>query len=154
MNQQRQGRGLIGFTLLFAGLIIGYSLFFPAPVTVLQVTVSQDSSEGESSPDVSGESAEFSEGTVDTASRIGDGGIDGKGNAEPEASVGEHEKININTAGFFELTDLQGIGDATADAILAYRDENGPFESIEGLLAIKGIGEKKLADLAPYITAE
>ena len=62
--------------------------------------------------------------------------------------------ININTAGIEELKQLSGIGDTKARAIVAYRDENGPFQSPEDLIKVKGIGEKTLAKLLPYITVK
>jgi len=51
--------------------------------------------------------------------------------------------ININTASAEELATLKGIGDKTAQAIVAYRQKNGPFKSIEDLKNVKGIGDKK-----------
>lgn len=53
----------------------------------------------------------------------------------------EKAKININTAGKDELMTLTGIGEAKAESILRYREENGKFESIEELMQIGGIKE-------------
>ncbi len=50
-------------------------------------------------------------------------------------------KVNINTAGLEELTSLNGIGDAKAAAIVAYREEHGSFGSIEEIMEVSGIGE-------------
>jgi competence ComEA-like helix-hairpin-helix protein len=50
--------------------------------------------------------------------------------------------ININTADAATLTELDGIGDAKANAIIDYRKQHGPFKSIEQLADVKGIGEK------------
>lgn len=55
-------------------------------------------------------------------------------------------KININTAAAEELDRLKGIGEKTAEAIIEYREET-PFESIEDIMNVKGIGEKKFADI-------
>lgn len=51
-------------------------------------------------------------------------------------------KININTADFEELQELNGVGPATAEKIIGYREENGRFSSIEDIKNVSGIGEK------------
>ena len=48
--------------------------------------------------------------------------------------------ININTASISELDSLPGIGPQKATEIIAYRDENGPFERIEEIEMVSGIG--------------
>ena len=53
-------------------------------------------------------------------------------------------KINLNQASKEELMTVTGIGPATADNILAYREENGPFKTVEDLLQVNRIGEKTL----------
>ena len=60
-------------------------------------------------------------------------------------------KININTATAEELCTLPGIGHVTANAIIEYRNANGPFEYIEQLMNIKGIGSKKFTDIVDLI---
>jgi len=62
------------------------------------------------------------------------------------------DKININTASADELQLLDGVGPSTANAIVQYRDENGAFDSVEDLVNIKGIGEKKVASLSEQVT--
>ena len=62
--------------------------------------------------------------------------------------------MNINTASLLELISLPGIGEATADSIIEYREENGSFESVDDLINVSGIGEKKLANLRPYAAVE
>lgn len=61
------------------------------------------------------------------------------------------EKVNINTASFDELCNLPGVGPATANAIIDYRTANGPFESVEQLIDVKGIGYKKFEELVELI---
>ena len=53
-------------------------------------------------------------------------------------------QININTASVEELATLNKVGDKTAARIVAYREANGPFNSVEDLMNVKGIGEKIL----------
>ncbi len=67
-------------------------------------------------------------------------------------SAGGEGKVNINTAAEAELTTLNGIGPAKASAILQYREENGPFQSVEDLLNISGIGEKTFEKLKEQVT--
>lgn len=61
------------------------------------------------------------------------------------------EKININQADSDELTELNGIGEAKAQAIITFREENGPFTSIEQLTEVPGIGEKSLENMKEQI---
>lgn len=61
------------------------------------------------------------------------------------------KSISLNTASASELDRLPGVGPATAAKILEYRKAHGGFASIDELLAVKGIGPKKLADMRPYL---
>lgn len=62
------------------------------------------------------------------------------------------DPVDINTAGVEELDQLPGIGTVLAGRIIAYRETNGPFETVEDLLEVSGIGEAKLAELEGWIT--
>lgn len=53
-------------------------------------------------------------------------------------------KVDINTAGVEEFTQLAGIGASKAQAIVEYREANGPFARVDDLVNVKGIGEKTL----------
>lgn len=59
--------------------------------------------------------------------------------------------ISLNTASASELDRLPGVGPATAAKILEYRREHGGFSSVDELLAVRGIGPKKLADIKPFV---
>lgn len=61
-------------------------------------------------------------------------------------------KININTASISELDDLPGVGEATANKIYKYREENGNFKSIEEIKSVNGIGDKKYEDIKDLIS--
>jgi competence protein ComEA len=58
------------------------------------------------------------------------------------ASIASAESVNINSADAQALASLKGVGPAKAAAIIAYRDANGPFSSVEELIEVRGIGEK------------
>lgn len=52
-------------------------------------------------------------------------------------------KVNINSAGSEDLQRLDGVGESTAEKIIAEREANGPFRSIEDIKRVSGIGDKK-----------
>lgn len=60
-------------------------------------------------------------------------------------------KVDINTATAAELDKLPGIGPATAEAIIRYRETRGRFRSVTELLEVRGIGEAKLEQLRPLV---
>lgn len=60
--------------------------------------------------------------------------------------------LDLNTATAAELTELPGIGEKLAERIVAYREANGPFTSVEEIMEVDGIGEGKFADLEGRIT--
>ncbi len=60
--------------------------------------------------------------------------------------------VNINTATAAELQQVPGIGPATAKRILEMRKNYGQFKSVDDLLAIRGIGRKRLDKMRKYLT--
>ena len=61
--------------------------------------------------------------------------------------------IDINTADEETLQQLPGIGPALAERIVADRAANGPFDSVDELTRVPGIGEITVEELRPYVTA-
>ncbi len=61
--------------------------------------------------------------------------------------------VNINTATKQELTTLPGIGNSTAEKIIAYRERH-PFQTVAQIMNVKGIGKKKYAELKQYIVVK
>ncbi|HYA97858.1 MAG TPA: helix-hairpin-helix domain-containing protein [Methylomirabilota bacterium] len=60
--------------------------------------------------------------------------------------------VNINTASETELQKVPGIGPTTAKHIVAARKSVGGFRSVDDLLAVPGIGQKRLAKMRKYLT--
>jgi competence ComEA-like helix-hairpin-helix protein len=60
--------------------------------------------------------------------------------------------VNINTATSEELQQVPGIGPATAEKILQMRKSYGAFKSVDDLLAIRGLGPKRLEKMRKYLT--
>lgn len=71
--------------------------------------------------------------------------------AERDESAYRAARIDLNTATRAELCTLPGIGETTADRIIADRAANGPFRSPEELLRVNGIGETTLERLRDWI---
>lgn len=100
-----------------------------------------------------GESAPFgalgpSSGSESAGGEKGSGAKSSGKGAGKKAASGHKAgaaKVNVNTAGAEELQTLPGVGPATAKAIVAWREENGRFRSVDDLLDVSGIGKATLA---------
>jgi competence protein ComEA len=71
---------------------------------------------------------------------------------EPEGVTSTTELIDINTASSVELEELPGIGPTTAQKIVEYREQNGPFLSPEDIINVSGIGPGTYERIKDLIT--
>ena len=69
-------------------------------------------------------------------------------------SVGIAKKIDLNVASIEELQTLPGVGISKAKAIIAYRQDVGPFLEVAQITEVKGIGEKMLSKLQGYVVVK
>lgn len=93
--------------------------------------------------------------TINLAAPIVDGSkvhIPAEGDEASHSEVGEASGglVNINAADADTLMELPGVGEATARAIIESREQLGPFTSLDDLLRVNGIGEKKLERIRPH----
>lgn len=81
-----------------------------------------------------------------------DGQMNGSaGTGQNTGMTAQDNRININTADEAQLTTLTGIGATRAQAIIAYREENGPFAAIEDIMNVQGIKEGTFAKIKDEI---
>jgi competence protein ComEA len=71
--------------------------------------------------------------------------------ATPSAE-GASGKVNINTAAVAELDTLPGIGPGYAERIVAYRESHGPFDTVEDIQDVPGIGPALFSRIKDLIT--
>ncbi len=69
----------------------------------------------------------------------------------PLSLAEEIDPIDLNRATVRELIQLPGVGEVIAKRILDFREKHGPFKRVEDLMKVKGIGEKSLEKIRPYI---
>jgi len=67
------------------------------------------------------------------------------------SAAAENDPIDLNRATAGELIQLPGVGEVIAKRIVDFREEHGPFKRVEDLMKVKGIGEKSLEKIRPYI---
>ncbi len=134
MALSRLEKGAVGLTAAFALVTGGWFLRERAAPVPYQVQVSQ--SAPAQAPPASSESVR---GLPAAQSR-------------PETLL-EGEVIDVNAADVYDLQRLPGIGEKRAQAIVAYREEHGPFQTLEELTQVSGIGEGILEGLREYASA-
>ena len=72
---------------------------------------------------------------------------------QPSVAPGPNS-LNINTATVEELESLPYIGRKTAEKIIQYREDNGPFRRVEHLMQIRGISEKRFLEIQKFLKTE
>jgi competence protein ComEA len=93
--------------------------------------------------------APLADGTQILVPKAGPPGAVVPGGETPGAASG---LININTASATELETLSGIGEVLSATIVEYRDQNGPFASVDDLLDVSGIGPATLEEIRDQVT--
>lgn len=78
----------------------------------------------------------------------------GEETAVQQGDGGKGALVNINTATLEELQGISGVGPSKAEAIIAYREENGRFQTIEDITKVSGIGEKSFEKIKSSITVK
>jgi competence protein ComEA len=73
------------------------------------------------------------------------------GTVVPLSGAEKADPIDLNRATAQDLTQLPGVGEAIAKRIVDFREQHGPFKRVEDLMKVKGIGEKSLEKIRPYV---
>lgn len=111
--------------------------------------------------EVDSQMVSVTEDDPEATSETGSGNNNGQGTAGKETGTagngtasGTDQKINLNTADVSQLTTLTGVGESKALAIIAYREENGPFTSVEDIMNVPGIKEGTYEKIKDKIAIE
>lgn len=135
VSEKRQIQILTAVVLILFAVLVVYTAFFATPIKLYEVTAEHLG--------VSSDAAKHSATKADASELYA---------SDPNSTETEASKININTASVLDLTKLDGIGETTARKIIAYREEMGEFASIEEIMEVDGIGEKKFEAMREKIS--
>jgi competence protein ComEA len=118
------------------------------------VRVPEGARVGEALAAAGGASSAADLGSVNLAAPVGDGQqvvVPVRSSDGRESSETSDGRVHLNTADAADLEELPGVGPVLAGRIIAHREEHGPFEAVEDLLDVPGIGEGKLASLRDLV---
>lgn len=142
---------LISITVVFAAFVIGYFAgknSVGAPLSV--ETGIQIESQSESPKQTTAIEAGAQNGqAVQTPAYL-----EAEQAKPSETEPSETGKININTADAHELATLPGIGEGLAQRIIEFRTANGPFEIIEEITDVSGVGDVTFEKIKDLITVD
>jgi competence protein ComEA len=139
-------RYLIVMAAVLCALIIGYNAFYVPDAAMTQIIVTTDISSY-------AEEAYTPQSSLEASAVLGTESASGKQSSGTSPLKNTGGKININTATAQQLSDgLDGIGAVMANRIVAYRQKNGGFKTIEEIKKVSGIGEKTFEKLKNAIT--
>jgi len=69
----------------------------------------------------------------------------------PLSAAEGNDPVDLNRATISDLVQLPGVGEVIAKRIVDFREEHGPFKRVDDLMKVKGIGEKSLDKIRPYV---
>jgi len=112
-------------------------------------------SQAKTAADIAALAAQFKDMSAELASTEDALAASGKAGSSPAASpsgAADSGPLNINQANSSQLDDLPGIGPTYAERIVKYREEHGPFASVDDLQNVSGIGQKTIDKIRDQIT--
>ena len=172
MRLKRIELAVIALTLALTCFLGGYFTGRRSAVNIISVAPQRVETlpSGQGAPADPGGEARHQEAPVSSTAPDGERGDEGGQTAQPErppepggntqtptpdiigAPRESDGRININTASRNELMDLSGIGEALAGRIIDYRNQHGRFSSIEDIMRVTGIGERRFEAIKDRIT--
>lgn len=143
-SDKRQTFAMIGIALLVAAGILAY-------IGVSQPKIYDGAGTLSASDSSAAKSAVHQEGSNNVI-------VSNSGNGNVSVVISDTQSskpdypLNLNTATVDELMSVPSLGEVRANAIVAYREQIGHFDSVAQIMNIKGIGEKIYAKVSPYLT--
>lgn len=115
------------------------------------VTLPADSRVADAIVAAGGATSEAELGSLNLAASLGDGSHLVVPSWGGDVALVGDGRVRVNSASASDLEDLPGVGPVLAQRIVAHREANGPFQTVEGLLDVPGIGEAKLAAIRDVV---